>query len=388
MAHATGTPPGRIRLGFVSANFGPHVVAQMMAMIMAGMPRDRFEVIAVHLVGDREEETVIAPYCDRTERVQERRLGAIRQRLADLRLDILGYPDIGMDRMTYLLAYARLAHVQCVMGGHPVTTGIPAIDYFLSSSWFEPDDAQDHYTERLVAPHLLNTPFPRPQPHQVVPVGLRRTLGLAESDRIYACPVTLFKLHPDHDEAVVRILTADPAGHYVVVAADDPDLTPAYLHRLLSRAPHLADRCHVVNRMSLEQFLGFLLELDACLDSFHFGAGSTATFACGIGVPIVTLPAPFLRGRAAFGLYRAMGILDTVARDGPDYVAKALRLANDRVWHASLRARILERCHLVFDGEAGMADLADFFETALAAKRRGEPPIDWPPGRATPPWAE
>ncbi len=41
-------------------------------------------------------------------------------------LDILFYPDLGMTPLTYFLAFARLAPVQCVSWGHPVTTGIPA----------------------------------------------------------------------------------------------------------------------------------------------------------------------------------------------------------------------------------------------------------------------
>ena len=52
--------------------------------------------------------------------------------------DILYYPDIGMEPVSYFLAFARLAPVQCACWGHPVTSGIPNIDYFLSWSIHEP----------------------------------------------------------------------------------------------------------------------------------------------------------------------------------------------------------------------------------------------------------
>jgi hypothetical protein len=46
---------------------------------------------------------------------------------------ILFFQDIGMEHMSYFPAFARLAHVQCVSFGHPDTTGIPNVDYFVSN---------------------------------------------------------------------------------------------------------------------------------------------------------------------------------------------------------------------------------------------------------------
>src|SRR3546814_8369575 len=65
-------------------------------------------------------------------------------------LDLLLYTDIGMNAFSYFLAFARLAPVQCVTWGHPDTTGIPALDYFISNDLAEPEDAESHYSERLV----------------------------------------------------------------------------------------------------------------------------------------------------------------------------------------------------------------------------------------------
>ena len=63
-----------------------------------------------------------------------------------------------MDPITYFLAFARLAKVQCVSWGHPVTTGLTTIDYFVSHQLLEEEDpvaAQSHYSEKLI---LLSQP--------------------------------------------------------------------------------------------------------------------------------------------------------------------------------------------------------------------------------------
>ena len=56
-----------------------------------------------------------------------------------------------MDATTAKLAALRLAPVQAASWGHPETSGLPTIDYYLSAQALEPADAQENYTEKLVA---------------------------------------------------------------------------------------------------------------------------------------------------------------------------------------------------------------------------------------------
>jgi hypothetical protein len=96
--------------------------------------------------------------------------------VAEAELDALFYPDIGMDVFTYFLAFARLARVQFTTWGHPVTTGIPNMDYFVSTRHAEPAQAERFYSERLV--EFDNPPsfYYRPRPPSTF--DLRAHLGL------------------------------------------------------------------------------------------------------------------------------------------------------------------------------------------------------------------
>ena len=77
-------------------------------------------------------------------------LPTARRQIAELGLDILLYADIGMSAFTHSLAYSRLAPIQCVTWGHPQTTGIPTLDYFISGEDLDTPDGQSAYTEKLV----------------------------------------------------------------------------------------------------------------------------------------------------------------------------------------------------------------------------------------------
>ena len=104
-------------------------------------------------------------------------LQAAREAISEARLDVLFYPDIGMDPVTYFLAQARLAPVQCATWGHPVTTGMPTIDYFLSCDAAEPEGAETHYSEILV--RLGGLPFSYRRPSHPNPLGSRADFDLS-----------------------------------------------------------------------------------------------------------------------------------------------------------------------------------------------------------------
>ncbi len=82
-----------------------------------------------------------------------------------------------MDPFTYTLALSRLAPVQCVTWGHPSTTGLETIDYYLSSELFETEDADQYYTEKLVRLKTIPAYSYRPTPPS--PLKKRDQFGLA-----------------------------------------------------------------------------------------------------------------------------------------------------------------------------------------------------------------
>ena len=63
--------------------------------------------------------------------------------------DLIYYSEVGSDAMNYFLPFARLAPVQCTGWGSTITSGVPAVDWFLSSELVETPGSEAQYTERL-----------------------------------------------------------------------------------------------------------------------------------------------------------------------------------------------------------------------------------------------
>ena len=329
-----GLEGGPIRIGFVSAFLRDHTIARLNEGLIAKLPRDRFEV---H-VFDR----------------LPRDLAAARAVLAAAQLDILYYTDIGMEPLTYFLAFARLAPVQCVAWGHPVTTGIPTIDYFVSSRLIEPNDAAQAYSERLVELESMPASVAAPE------------LGRSDANGpVFLCPQSLFKIHPDFDGMIGAILTQCPAAELAVLDAPHPEWRSALEERWRRSIPQVIDRIRFVPRRDRTGFMSLLASARVILDTPHFSGGLSSLEALYARTPVVTLAGDYMRSRVTLGQYRRMDMTDFAATDADAYIATAVRLARDDGYLADALGRIEEGVPKLIDDPAPIAEHAAFFEKAF-----------------------
>src|SRR5262249_28846541 len=149
-----------------------------------------------------------------------RQVEAARNQIAALDLDVLFFADIGMDALTSTLAHSRMAPRQCVTWGHPDTTGSQYMDAFLSSEHLEVSGAEQHYTEKLIKMPLLGTYYELPINPR--PDRTRESFGLPSTGTLYVSPQTLFKFHPDLDDAIRGILDQDKTGHLAIITGRVP----------------------------------------------------------------------------------------------------------------------------------------------------------------------
>src|SRR5262249_32558614 len=145
----------RIRLGFLSAYFHPHTISLLMGGLIAQLSRQDFEVTVLAL-GCQEDDVspFIRQHADRFS-VVPTYLPSARALIANHHLDVLFYTDIGMEPVSYTLALSRLASVQLTTWGHPLTSGMDTIDYFISSEDLDTNQGSQHYTEKLIRPKAL-----------------------------------------------------------------------------------------------------------------------------------------------------------------------------------------------------------------------------------------
>ncbi|WP_413206441.1 hypothetical protein [Rhodospirillum sp. A1_3_36] len=279
--------------------------------------------------------------------------------LAEARLEVLLYPELGTDDFTMILAHGRYAPVQCVLLGHPLTTGLPSIDYALVGELLEGPGAQAHYREELVRLPGFLAHVPRP----VSADADRAKLNLPSRETLYLCGQRLSKIHPDMDALFARILREDPRGLLCLFRDAEPALTERMMERLKG-AGLPEDRVLWLKRTRRDIYLAALGAADVVLDTLYWGGGLTAFEALGMGKPLVTLQGNTLRSRRAAGLSRMIGVSDAVARTEDGYVRIATSLGRDATKRAVLSTRIHAAAAVLFEDTASVEALASFLVSA------------------------
>jgi CRISPR-associated protein Csy1 len=356
----------RIRVGFMSSFFRQCTVGNYFKHWMTGIDRTRFEVV-VYRVGGRHDAVTaeLEAACDRPV-VLAGTLAEMAGRIRADEPDILVFPEVGMDSRTFLLAALRLAPVQCAAWGHPVTTGLPNVDYFLSCETMEPPGAQEHYSERLVTLPGIGTHYEQPR----CPDGRTRAdFGLPADKTLYLFPQSLFKIHPDNDALLARVLASDPQGVLVLFEDRHPAITGRFLARLdavlAAHGMDAAARRVVLPYLPHEDYLRVNRLCDLMLDSLYWSGGNTALDALACGLPLVTLPGGIMRSRQSMAMLRLCGLDELVAEDVDDYVRVALRLGQDHEWRAAVRERLLQKVDAVFGRDDPVKSLEDFLVEAI-----------------------
>jgi predicted O-linked N-acetylglucosamine transferase (SPINDLY family) len=356
---------GRIKVGFISQFMHNHSIGKTTRGLVAELSRERFEVYVVNIPPVLPDETAnwIKDRADHWMTLPDDLVEA-RSQLAALELDILFYQDIGLEPFSYCLAFARLAPVQCVTFGHPDTSGIPSMDYYISSDQWETDESDDHYSERLVRLRDVPVLAYYYRPERRTPARTRAHLGLKDEEHVYLCPQTLFKLHPDFDRLMAGILERDAQGRILLISAHCSEWSMRLQLRFGRHMPQVSDRIQFIPPFDQEGFLQLLSVVDVMLDTVHFNGFNTSLEAFSVGTPVVTLPGQLQRARHTQAMYRRMGIEGCVAADEKEYIDIAVALGTDSDRRRALRELILQRNHLLFEDRRVVTELEDFFERA------------------------
>jgi predicted O-linked N-acetylglucosamine transferase (SPINDLY family) len=359
-------PGQKLRVGIVSAHF--HLHSNWKIPIkgwISQLDRRRFELLGYYLgnMGDAETD-VAAGMCDRFVRRTLDADGWRREILNDSP-HVLIYPGLLMDTTSIQLAAQRLAPVQATSWGHPETSGLATIDYFLSSDLMEPPEADGHYTEKLVRLPNLSIYY---EPVAVEPVAVaRQEFGLREDAAAFWCGQSLYKYLPQHDCVFARIAKAAPHSQFVFLRHHGGSRVTELFEERLERAfaaEGLAskDHCVMLGRMSQSKFVAAIGQCDVFLDSLEWSGCNSALESLAHDLPIVTLPGALMRSRHSAAILRMMGVTETIAADLDGYIAAAARLANAPEERMALRRRMAENKAKVYRDRSVITALENFLE--------------------------
>jgi predicted O-linked N-acetylglucosamine transferase (SPINDLY family) len=362
---------GKIRLGLASELLMNHNGVNWAYPWFAGLPRGDYEFFFYSLNGRAdwltEKFAALGAYRWLAFRPESyaKSLAAIR---AD-ELDVLVFPDVGMTASSRIASLARLAPIQCAGWGHPVTTGSPAIDYYLGSGAMEPPDAQDHYSETLV--RLPGASVYVHDHDQGGAKAAREAYGLPPGKLLFGSVQNLLKYLPRDDDLYARIAVAAPDSLFVFIASGAAHVTGLFSSRMRGafarRGIDFDRRAKILPRQPHAAFAGLFDVLDVNLDTPGWNGANTTVLALQRGCPTVTMPGEFMRGRHGVALLDRAGMGEMAAPSPDGYVALAARLATDDAYRARMSAAARDGAAALADNRECCSFLDAFFKEKTAA---------------------
>lgn len=352
------TPPrpddGRLRIGIGSGMLRHHTVTKLFGALIEAIDRQRFELTLIH-TGSHEDEVTrrLIAASDAYLRIPGS-LADVARAVRERDLDLIVWLDIGMETTGAALAALRLAPVQAMLWGHPVTSGLPSIDHVLSVASMEPADGDAHYVERLHRLPGIGTCYRPPAGAAVeLPAEFH---GERPPGTLVFMPQTAQKLRPRFDRALAAITARAPAIRFLMtpffrdapVARYQARLGRAFEREGLQLSDHLA-LCRWVRQ---SEWLGLARIADFALDAFDWSGGNTSLEMLWFDTPIVTLPGRLMRSRHTMAMLDLLELPELIARDEQDYVRIAVELATSADFRAEMRGRIRERKHRLYEDRA------------------------------------
>ena len=391
---------GKVRVGFVSTLLSDHSIGRMMVPIttsLASSPyNDEFEVVVIGskyptysqtlqrkfpskyplqasggetslaAVAEGIDDAVISHTCKTiTEAVDlPHDLDEASEILENLDLDVLIFPDIGMDALTYFLARRRYASVQLAWWGHPITTGLRgSFDYYFGLDVEEDSAGSNQYAEQLVRMEHMNTaPFASypegpERTDELRYFGIERPKGCSgeEEPHIYMVLGRLFKIHHEFEEMVFKILQEDECGVVVLISEKLRAWNSASFDRIAGHHAKLrnagildVDVLERVRYVAYWNYVRIMAHATIVLDTYPYGGCLTAQEAMSNGKVVVTLPSKFIRGRFTMAIYEQMGKSNAeggwpIANSKDEYVSIAVKVARNEGGYRDSVKKDMER---------------------------------------------
>ncbi len=353
----------RMRIGYLSAHLMAHSAAAWARGWMRERDRDRFQVYCYHVGSHRD--GITREFHDLSDvfRHLPTSLEAICEQVLGDQLDVLIFTDLGMDPKTTQLAALRLAPVQCTAWGHPVTSGLPTIDYYLSSDRMEPASAQQHYTETLV--RLPNIGICYSKPPLPAVERPRSHFGLRENAIVYLCFQSPYKYLPQYDRLFAQIAQQVANAQFVFLRHSSKFTVERFQHRLQQAFAEFglrsSDYCVFLPKLDRDSYWSLNQRSDVFLDSLDWSGGNSTLEAVAYGLPVVTRPGKLMRGRHSSAILQQLGVTATIAQTEAEYVDIAVRLGLDAAWRRTISAQIQAGHAQLYDDTACVRGLEDFF---------------------------
>lgn len=353
--------PRRLRVGYVSSDLREHAIGFLMSELFELHDRNRVEVFAYYCGIKTEDPTkkriqaAVEHWVDISDMDDITAANRMVADGIDILIDVNGYTR---DARTKVLSY-RPAPIIVNWLGFPGSMASPYHQYIIADEWIIPKDYELYYTEKV---YRLPCYQPTDRKRVIAPERPSRTdAGLPEDAVVFCCFNGGHKLRKLTFDRWMRILEGVPDS--VLWLLGSSDIVHQTLKEAAAQRGIAPERIVFAAKLANPKHLARYPLADLFLDTFPYGAHTTASDALWMGVPVLTFSGRGFASRVCGSLVNAVGMPELVCEDPEDYVKKAIALGNDRAALKKCREKLarVRDTSVLFDMNAHTRSLEDLY---------------------------
>jgi predicted O-linked N-acetylglucosamine transferase (SPINDLY family) len=317
----------KIRIGYFSQDFVEHPVSDLTAELYEMHDRERFEIHAFSFGPDTEDEMTLRikkgvdHFHDVRKMLHKDTAVLARSLEIDIAVDLGGYTQ---NSKTEIFAMSA-APIQISYIGYPGTMGANYYDYLVADETLIPEKNQKYYTEKIAyLPSYQVNDSKQSLPEAVF---TRQDLGLPKTGFVFCCFSNTFKLTPATFDGWGRILKQ--VDNSVLLIYVDDETAKINLTKEIVLRGIQPSRLIFAEQLPKLEYLARYRQADLFLDTLPYNAGTTASDALRMGLPVLTCMGSSFVSREAASVINAINLPELITSTQEQYESLAIELATD-----------------------------------------------------------
>jgi predicted O-linked N-acetylglucosamine transferase (SPINDLY family) len=315
----------KIRVGYFSADFREHPVSALTAELYEVHDRGQFEIHAFSYGQDTKDKMNLrikagVDHFHEVRTMSHKDVAILARSLEiDIAVDLGGYTQ---DARTGIFSMSA-APIQASYIGYIGTMGANYYDYLVADQTMIPEQNQKYFTEKIVYLPC----FQVNDSTQSLPdiTFTRKDLGLPETEFVFCCFNNTFKITPTTFDSWGRIL--EKVNGSVLLIYADNDTAQINLTKEITARGIDPKRLIFGKRLSKLEYLARYRVADLFLDTHPYNAGTTASDALRMGLPVLTYLGSSAVSREAASVISALNLPELITTNQEQYESLAIELA-------------------------------------------------------------
>ncbi len=367
--------PNKIKIGYVSGNFGNHAVSYTMASIFEYHNKKDFEIFA-YSYGKNDNSKVrknieksVDHFTDLNGLNNLEAAQKINADDVDILVDLTGYTE---GTRSEIFAY-KPCPIQVTWAGLSASTGSDFFDYMFVDDIVVPKKSQKHYAEKLIYLSPCFCPF------KIVEAKdfdfTRKDFGLPKDAFVFGCFNQTYKIEKTSFDIWIDILKSSPRSVLWMLSQNEDAK-----NNLLKYAKEKGvkeDRIIFAEQTPTEMFVSRMKLADAALDTFIYGGGTTTYLTLQNEVPVVTMLGKHPASRFSASVLDAANAKDLIAKNKKQYKQIAVNLATNKTFYENIKNKISAKRLIqnIFDTKSKTQEIESAYKEVWKNYLKGNSPV-------------